>query len=116
MEKNVAQDVAIQVSEAVGATLVEQKTKSFTSVHKTVKEAMKEALKKILTPKRKIDLIVEATKQREKLRPYVIVFVGVNGVGKSTNLAKVAYKLKNAKLSVMLAACDNFRAGAVEQI
>jgi signal recognition particle receptor subunit alpha len=46
----------------------------------------------------------------------VIVFVGVNGVGKSTNLAKVAYKLKNAKLSVMLAACDNFRAGAVEQI
>lgn len=44
------------------------------------------------------------------------MFVGVNGVGKSTNLAKVAYKLKNAKLSVMLAACDNFRAGAVEQI
>lgn len=31
-------------------------------------------------------------------------------------MAKVAYKLKNAKLSVMLAACDNFRAGAVEQI
>jgi len=116
MEKNVAQDVAIQISEAVGATLLEKKTKSFTSVHKTVKEAMKEALKKILTPKRKIDIIVEATKQREKLRPYVIAFVGVNGVGKSTNLAKVAYKLKNAKLSVMLAACDNFRAGAVEQI
>jgi signal recognition particle receptor subunit alpha len=77
---------------------------------------MKEALKKLLTAKRKIDIIVEATKQREKLRPYVIVFVGVNGVGKSTNLAKVAYKLKNAKLSCMLAACDNFRAGAVEQI
>lgn len=50
------------------------------------------------------------------MKPYVIVFIGVNGVGKSTNLAKVAYKLKNAKLSVMLAACDNFRAGAVQQI
>lgn len=37
MEKNVAQDVAIQISEAVGATLLEKKTKSFTSVHKTVK-------------------------------------------------------------------------------
>ena len=46
----------------------------------------------------------------------MIVFVGVNGVGKSTNLAKVAFKLKNANLSIMLAACDNFRAGAVEQI
>lgn len=85
-------------------------------MHKTVKNAMKEALRKILTPKRKIDLVVEVTKERENLKPYVIVFVGVNGVGKSTNLAKVAYKLKTAKLSVMLAACDNFRAGAVEQI
>lgn len=116
MEKNVAQEVAVKVTEAVGETLLETKTKSFTTVHKTVKAAMKEALRKILTPKRKIDLVVEVTKEREKLRPYVIVFVGVNGVGKSTNLAKVAYKLKQAKLSVMLAACDNFRAGAVEQI
>ena len=116
MEKNVAQEVAVHVADAVGATLLETKTKSFTSVHKTVKAAMKEALRKILTPKRKIDLVVEVTKEREKLKPYVIVFVGVNGVGKSTNLAKVAYKLKTAKLSVMLAACDNFRAGAVEQI
>lgn len=37
MEKNVAQEVAIQVSNAVGATLLESKTKSFTTVHKTVK-------------------------------------------------------------------------------
>lgn len=96
--------------------MLQTKTKSFTTVQKTVKDAMKDALRKILTPKRKIDLVVEVTKEREKLKPYVIVFVGVNGVGKSTNLAKVAYKLKNAKLSVMLAACDNFRAGAVEQI
>lgn len=81
-----------------------------------MKEALKDALRKILTPKKKIDLVVEVAKEREKLKPYVIVFVGVNGVGKSTNLAKVASKLKNAQLSVMLAACDNFRAGAVEQI
>jgi signal recognition particle receptor subunit alpha len=46
----------------------------------------------------------------------VIAFIGVNGVGKSTNLAKVAYMFKNEGFSVMLAACDNFRAGAVEYI
>lgn len=40
----------------------------------------------------------------------------MNGVGKSTNLAKVAYLLKTQGFSVMLAACDNFRSGAVEQI
>ena len=77
---------------------------------------MKEALRKILTPKKKIDIVMEVIKEREKMKPYVIVFIGVNGVGKSTNLAKVAYMLKEAKMSVMLAACDNFRAGAVEQI
>jgi signal recognition particle receptor subunit alpha len=44
----------------------------------------------------------------------VMVFIGVNGVGKSTNLAKTAYLLKTQGFSVMLAACDNFRAGAVE--
>ncbi len=43
-----------------------------------------------------------------------MVFIGVNGVGKSTNLAKVAYLFKNQGFKVMLAACDNFRAGAVE--
>ena len=46
----------------------------------------------------------------------MIAFIGVNGVGKSTNLAKVAYLLKNNGFKISLVACDNFRAGAVEQI
>jgi signal recognition particle receptor subunit alpha len=67
-----------------------------------------------LTPKRHIDIVTEAYRAKEKGKPYVIVFIGVNGVGKSTNLAKVAYLFKNLGLKVMIAACDNFRAGAVE--
>ncbi len=55
-------------------------------------------------------------RKKEKGRPYVLVFIGVNGVGKSTNLAKVAYLLKSQGFSIMLAACDNFRSGAVEQL
>ena len=49
-------------------------------------------------------------------RPYVITFVGVNGVGKSTSLAKVAYWLSSNGVRVSIAACDTFRAGAVEQL
>jgi hypothetical protein len=49
-------------------------------------------------------------------QPYVIVFCGVNGVGKSTNLAKIAYWLGQQGLRVQLAACDTFRSGAVEQL
>ena len=45
-----------------------------------------------------------------------LCFVGVNGVGKSTNLSKVAYWLLQHDIKVMIAACDTFRAGAVEQL
>lgn len=45
-----------------------------------------------------------------------IVFCGVNGVGKSTSLSKVAYYFKSKGLRVLLAACDTYRSGAVEQL
>ena len=48
--------------------------------------------------------------------PTVILFVGVNGVGKTTSIAKIAYKLKNENKKVMLVAGDTFRAGAIEQL
>lgn len=48
-----------------------------------------------MTPKRHIDPIAEALRARERGKPYVITFIGVNGVGKSTNLAKVAYMFKS---------------------
>lgn len=48
--------------------------------------------------------------------PTVILFVGVNGVGKTTTIGKVAYKLKQEGKSVLLVAGDTFRAGAIEQL
>ena len=48
--------------------------------------------------------------------PTVVLFVGVNGVGKTTSIAKLAYKLKSEGKKVMLVAGDTFRAGAIEQI
>ncbi len=49
-------------------------------------------------------------------RPYVVTFCGVNGVGKSTNLAKICFWLMENNLRILIAACDTFRAGAVEQL
>nr|CCC55644.1 signal recognition particle-docking protein FtsY [uncultured archaeon] len=49
-------------------------------------------------------------------RPYVMVFLGVNGGGKTTTIAKVAYALKGRGLRPLLAAADTFRAGAIEQL
>uniref|UniRef100_A0A7S1WY76 SRP54-type proteins GTP-binding domain-containing protein n=1 Tax=Alexandrium catenella TaxID=2925 RepID=A0A7S1WY76_ALECA len=71
----------------------------------------------LLTPKKSIDVLRAAMAAKNAGRVYTIVFLGVNGVGKSTNLAKVAYYLKHkGGLDVLICACDTFRAGAVEQL
>lgn len=49
-------------------------------------------------------------------KPYVIMVVGVNGVGKTTTIGKLAHKLKEANLKVVLGAADTFRAAAVDQL
>ena len=52
----------------------------------------------------------------QKEHPYVIIVVGVNGVGKTTTIGKLAYQFKNRGYSVMLGAADTFRAAAVDQL
>ena len=49
-------------------------------------------------------------------RPYVILVVGVNGVGKTTTIAKLAYQFKSGGMKVVLGAADTFRAAAIEQL
>ena len=51
-----------------------------------------------------------------KVKPYVIVFVGVNGTGKTTTIGKVAYKFTQTGKKVLIVAGDTFRAAAIEQI
>lgn len=116
MERNVAEEIAEKVIESVATSLEGQRLGSFTRVTTAVKEAVEAALTRILTPKRSIDILREVRAAKGRGRPYVIVFVGVNGVGKSTNLAKVAYWLLQNGQKVMIAACDTFRSGAVEQL
>ena len=62
---------------------------SFASLSSTVKASMEGALTRILTPTRRVDLLADVQRARAEKRPHVIVFVGVNGVGKSTSLSKV---------------------------
>ncbi|XP_058206990.1 uncharacterized protein LOC131320332 isoform X2 [Rhododendron vialii] len=116
MTKNVAEEIAEKLCESVAASLEGKKLASFTRISSTVQAAMEEALVRILTPRRSIDILRDVHAAREQRKPYVVVFVGVNGVGKSTNLAKVAYWLLQHNVKVMMAACDTFRSGAVEQL
>jgi len=116
MEKNVAKEIAENLCESVKKGLLNTKTASFTTISTTVKEALKESIAKILTPKEELDILRNALAAKKRGEPYKIVFIGVNGVGKSTNLAKVGYMLMNNGLKILIAACDNFRSGAIEQL
>ena len=116
MEKNVAKEIAENLCESVKKGLLNTKTNSFTTIATTVKEALKDSIAKILTPKEELDILRNALAAKKRGEPYKIVFIGVNGVGKSTNLAKVGYLLMNNGLKISIAACDNFRSGAIEQL
>ena len=70
---------------------------------------MNSSLMELLTPSRRIDIIRDVREAKSNKRPYVITFCGVNGVGKSTNLAKICFWLVENKCSVLIAACDTFR-------
>lgn len=59
--------------------------------------------------------IIKAIRAKEQ-KPYVIVFVGINGSGKTTTISKVAHMLQKQKISCVLAACDTFRAAAIHQL
>eukprot|EP00188_Purpureofilum_apyrenoidigerum_P002860 Plantae.Rhodophyta-Purpureofilum_apyrenoidigerum.ctg2913.p1 GENE.Plantae.Rhodophyta-Purpureofilum_apyrenoidigerum.ctg2913~~Plantae.Rhodophyta-Purpureofilum_apyrenoidigerum.ctg2913.p1 ORF type:complete len:605 (+),score=125.87 Plantae.Rhodophyta-Purpureofilum_apyrenoidigerum.ctg2913:123-1937(+) len=115
--KNVAVEIATQLCDSVGASLEGTKPGSFTTVSRMVRKAMNDALTRLLTQRQSSDILSHAksVRQREQ-RPYVIVFCGVNGVGKSTSLAKICYYLQQHDMKVHIAACDTFRAGAVEQL
>ena len=77
---------------------------------KDLGKALREHLGAILTP------CEEPLSIPEHTRPFVILMVGVNGVGKTTTIGKLAKKFQDAGQSVMLAAGDTFRAAAVEQL
>ncbi|ODV97585.1 hypothetical protein PACTADRAFT_29568, partial [Pachysolen tannophilus NRRL Y-2460] len=117
IKKNVAPEVAKNLVSNVEKNLVGSTTKNFTSVETTAKKSLEGALTKLLTPNSSIDLLneIQAKKKSGNL-PYVISVVGVNGVGKSTNLSKLAFWLLQNNYRVLITACDTFRSGAVEQL
>ncbi|XMA09048.1 hypothetical protein WAI453_001839 [Rhynchosporium graminicola] len=123
LRKNVAREAAMRLCEGVERELIGVKTGNFESVQAKIQIAMESSLRKILTPTSSLDLLREidavtapSALSLQKRRPYVMSIVGVNGVGKSTNLSKICFFLLQNKYKVLVVACDTFRSGAVEQL
>ncbi|MFX1420067.1 MAG: signal recognition particle-docking protein FtsY [Promethearchaeota archaeon] len=110
-------DVAIDTADEICNKIIEsfkgEQIGRLASTQKLLFETLKKTITEILTPEEEIDLLAEIKK---KSSPYVIVFLGVNGTGKTTTMAKIAYFLKKNGFSVVAAAADTFRAAAIEQL
>lgn len=114
--KNVAADISEKLCDSVATKLEGKVLGTFSGITSTVKASLEESLVQILSPQRRIDILRDAMEAKKRGKPYSITFCGVNGVGKSTNLAKICFWLLDNGFRVMIAACDTFRAGAVEQL
>ncbi|RDD41640.1 Signal recognition particle receptor subunit alpha [Trichoplax sp. H2] len=114
--KNVAADIADQLCSSVSTKLEGKVIGTFGGITSEVKKTLAESLTQLLSPRRQIDILRDCMEAKRRQKPYSITFCGVNGVGKSTNLAKICFWLMENGYRVLIAACDTFRAGAVEQL
>jgi len=116
VRKNVSPEIAEKLVTSVVTGLVGKRAGTFTTLRSTVKTGLVAALNRLLTPKKPVDVLAGVAAAREAHKPYSIVMCGVNGVGKSTSLAKLAAFFLSQGLKVAVAACDTFRSGAIEQL
>lgn len=116
VENDVAFPVAEQICGEMEKRLDGVQVKRLEDRRKTVEKNLREVLLEIMLKNDKIDLLRTAEEKRKKGEPFVIVFVGINGTGKTTTIAKVARFLTKKGYSVVLACSDTYRAGSIEQL
>lgn len=112
LESDVALPVAEKIVESVKTELVGSRRKIGSDTAKIVETALRSAILKVIS----VDSFDFDDFIKKARKPLSIVFVGVNGTGKTTTIAKMAERFKEQGYSVVIAAGDTFRAGATEQI
>ena len=103
-------DIGVNATNRIIKSLTEQTARGDLIYAHSLYKALQTELVDILTPK-VAPLVIDTSK-----KPFVILVVGVNGVGKTTTIGKLAKRLQGEGKSVMLAAGDTFRAAATEQL
>ena len=112
-------DVAMEVIDSIKADLKEKLIGSKVDkneIEKFVKDSLISSISALFDAAGEFDLFKKINEKKSQGQPFLILFVGINGTGKTTSLAKIAHMLKEAKYSIVIAAADTFRAGAIEQL
>ncbi len=116
VENDVAFPVAEKVCDEMEKRLNGVQIKRLEDRKKIVEKNLRDVLLEIMLTNNKIDLLKTAEEKRKKGEPFIIVFVGINGTGKTTTIAKSARFFAKKGYSIVLACSDTYRAGAIEQL
>ena len=116
----VQNDVSVAAAEKIGELLeqelVGEKIGRFKNVQNLLQDALKRVITDILTAETDINILELIKKKKQEDEPAIFVFLGVNGIGKTTTIAKMAHYLRKQGYTTVLAASDTFRAGAIQQL
>ena len=111
ISSDIGVDTSIKIIERVQKRMEREKNSSTEKVYELLKDEISELLTIDGQAKTEIGFDIPAGK-----KPYVIMVVGVNGVGKTTTIGKLAHQFKSSGKSVLLGAADTFRAAAIDQL
>jgi fused signal recognition particle receptor len=108
-EAIILSDAGLETAQILVASLKEKWKRGQIKTSDDIKRSIKEEIEKLLTPS-------ESPMSIDRTKPFVILTLGVNGVGKTTTIAKLASIYQQSGKTVLLGACDTFRAAAIEQL
>ncbi len=114
-ESDVASEVIDEIKSDLKTKLIGTKVDK-NEIEKFVKDSLISTISSLFDAAGKVDIFKLIDEKKNSGQPFLILFVGINGTGKTTSLAKMAYMLQQKKYSVVIAAADTFRAGAIEQL
>lgn len=117
LESDVAQEVVDDLSAKLKKDLLGLKLEKGKGAGQIIEAKLQEAVAGIFARAGRLDLVGQIRAKKEaKKGPYVIVFLGINGTGKTTTVAKMGNLLRKNGISLVVAAGDTHRAGAIEQL
>lgn len=116
----IGNDVSVEVAEKVCSELKErllgEDVPRFGDKSKLIHDSLKASLESVMNGSGSMDLLKLVSEAKTRREPFVVMFVGINGTGKTTTIAKMSRLLMDEGFTVVLASADTYRAGAIEQL
>jgi fused signal recognition particle receptor len=117
LESDVAQEVVDDLSAKLKKDLLGLKLEKGQDASQVIEHKLQEIVAEIFARAGRLDVVEKIKAKKESKRgPFVIVFLGINGTGKTTTVAKMGNLLRKSGISAVVAAGDTHRAGAIEQL